>query len=75
MLVGVTNQNLDGDVQTGIYANLASITSMDGGFLDNSSLRLYNDTATATVPLTHANFTDTSEIYVKFRSRFIDISQ
>jgi hypothetical protein len=75
MLVGVTNQNTDGDVQTGIYANLASITSMDGGFLDGSSLRLYNDTATATVALTDANFTNTSEIYVKFKSRFVDISQ
>lgn len=75
MLIGVSNQNVDGDVQTGIYANLASITSIDGGYLDNSSIRLYNDGATATTPLTHANFTNTSEIYVKFKSRFVNISQ
>lgn len=75
MLVGVSGQNIDGDIQTGFYDNLASITSMDGGFLDNSALRLFNDTATATVELTNTNFTDTSEIYVKFKSRFVDISQ
>lgn len=75
MLIGVSNQNVDGDVQTGIYANLASITSMDGGYLDNSSIRLYNDGATATTPLTHANFTNTSEIYVRFKSRFVNINQ
>lgn len=75
MLVSVPGQNITSDVQTGFYANMASITSMDGGFLDNSAIRLYNDTATAAAALTNANFTDTSELYIKFKSPFINISQ
>lgn len=75
MLVDVVGQNIDRDVQTGIYSNMASITSIDGGYLDNSSIRLYNDGATATTALTNANFTNTSELYVRFKSRFKAISQ
>lgn len=74
MLLGVTNQNVDGNVTTGTYANLASITTIYGG-LDNSSIRLYNNGATSSTAITDSNFTNTSEIYIRFRTRFVDISQ
>lgn len=71
----VTGQNIDALVDYGIYSNLASISALSGGFVDGNAIRIHNDTATNSVALTEANFTNTSEIYVNFRSRFVNIEQ
>jgi len=71
----VTGQNIDALVDYGIYSNLASISALSGGFVDGNAIRIHNDTATDSVALTEANFTNTSEIYVNFRSRFVNIEQ
>lgn len=74
MLFAVPNQNVDSQVTFETYANLATITSLVGTF-DNSTVRMYNAGATSTSPLSNANFTNTSEIQLSFRSSFVTISQ
>lgn len=75
MLIGVTNQNTDSQITTGVFFNLSGVVAINNGFMDNSSIRLYNTGATDVVALTDANFTNTSEIRLSFKSRFVDISQ
>lgn len=73
MLNAVPNQNADAIVDYGIYLNMAGITAMDSGFVDGNAIRMHNAGAVSVAALTNANFTNTSEIYVSFRTRFVNI--
>lgn len=75
MLNAVPNQNADAIVDYGVYFNMAGITALDSGFVDGNAIRMHNASATDADPLTDANFTNTSEIYVSFRTRFVNINQ